>query len=196
MTLDPLHEDTVRGQVLLEEHRSAVEPYDRQAVEANRGAIAFAVMGLRALFVLNGGALIVFPAYLSLLDINVDVAFEDSFTAAASFIAGLLAVALATLIGYLTQLQSGRHAYHGKQAVVIALQNALRGPGLSAATDAIVENHKIAAAKAKRMAAAFRALAVVFALLSLGCFTSGAYFAAAAVITGTEDDSDTGPTRI
>ncbi|HLF58707.1 MAG TPA: hypothetical protein VI732_03675 [Alphaproteobacteria bacterium] len=181
-----------RRRLIRAEWRAAIDPFDRQALEANSNALALGVTGLRALFVLNGGALVVLPVYLSLLGTDLDAAFLATAMAAASFLAGLVLAGLATLFAYFTETQKGRLAFHGRQARA----NALSDPAESDAADSGAEKFKAGAARGATVMKRLRLCAIGFAIFSLACFAGGAYFAAIAVMTGPGQDDETSVSKI
>jgi hypothetical protein len=194
--------ETERQRLFLREVQSAAEPFDRQAREAGANAVTLAVMGLRALYLLNGGALIVFPAYLSLLGTDVDTAYRAAVVAAAIFVAGLGLAAVATILGYVSEAQRARTATRAQEAAAAALREScdVMPPDLANArapdTYKTLDTYKTGAARSARSSRRWRVAAAVAAFLSLACFVGGSYFAAVAVMTAPPDDEETGVSRI
>ena len=90
--------------------RTAANRYEQKFAESNRNALALGQLGLRALFILNGGALLVFPIYLVLLDVDLDAAFGSFVYSGSLFVAGILLAAVATASGYFAEIQRSRMA--------------------------------------------------------------------------------------
>lgn len=173
----PVRQDVVGG------GEAAPNPFDRRAAEAGGNAVTLAVMALRALFLLNGGALIVFPAYLSLLGADVDAAYVAAATAAVIFIAGLVLAVLATLFAYLSEIARTRAEMSRASA---AAPGALSGDA----------GNGFGVTKSARRIGRLRIAAAAAVLLSLVCFACGSYFAAVAVMAGPADDEAVGTSRI
>jgi len=152
---------------------------ERQIEEANRNAVALAVSGLRALFLLNGGALLVFPAYLTLMDTDLDAAFVLLVAAFVSFLAGLILAALAALAGYFSEIyRARRHLF-----AAVGVANSVLARGAHPAY-AVIERRGADEARAGRIASRLRGAAIALAVLSLIGFCGGAYFAAGTLMTG------------
>ena len=186
-----------RRRLLAAEWQTAIEPFDRQAQEADVHAVTLGAVGLRALFILNGGALIVFPAYLGLLGIDLDSAFRLIFLAGVGFLVGLVFAALGTLLAYFAEASRGRLAYYGKQAVLSALRDSYRAAhaaGPVAQTD--IEKYRAQAARTAKISRRLRIAAIVVAVFSLAFFAAGAYFSAAAVMTGPSSSDETGASTV
>lgn len=188
--------------------RAAARSYEQRFVESHRNALALGQLGLRALFILNGGALLVFPIYLVLLNIDLDAAFGSFLYASSLFVAGILLAAAATLCGYFAEIQRSRIALAKLRAVTAELHQS--GIGLTASVDAehapvesiggesAIAPGRILGGRDSRPGFGrwLRVAAIALAFASLFCFAGGAYFAAAAVITGTSQDSDTDATKV
>jgi len=186
-----------RRRLLVAEWHAAIAPFDRQAQEANAHAVALGAVGLRALFVLNGGALLVFPAYLSVLGTDLDAAFRPAFLAGVGFLAGLVMAAVATMLAYLTEVNRGRLAFQGKHAVTVALQDAYRGAHASEpASQMDIDDFRAQAMRTAKASRRLRIAAVIVAIFSLAFFAAGAFFSAAAVMTGPGSSEETGARTI
>jgi hypothetical protein len=167
----------------MERWRDAAAPLERQIQEANRTAVTLAVTGLRAMFMLNGGALLVFPAYLTLMDTDLDAAFALLVMGFSAFLAGLIFAALATLLGYFTEIYRARGAAHAYEAAGMKFRGAVAG-GAAAPVAAVIAKHEAEEARAARIGSRLRAAAICLAVLSLISFCGGAYFAAGTLMTG------------
>jgi len=86
---------------LFREWDASLGPHREARKSASEAAVSFAQLGLKSCLLLNGGALIALPAYVSL-----DDACQGPLIvlAAASFVAGLVAGAIATLFAYQTMV--------------------------------------------------------------------------------------------
>lgn len=194
---DEVGGEAERRRQVAAEWQNAVEPFERQAHEANVHAVTLGAVGLRALFVLNGGALLVFPAYLGLLGIDLDTAFRLIFLAGVGFLAGLVFAALGTLLAYFAEASRVRLAYQGKQAVLSALRDSYRTAHAAeptAQTD--IEKYRAQAARTAKISRRLRTAAIVVAVFSLAFFAAGAFFSAAAVMTGPSSSDETGASTI
>lgn len=186
-----------RRRLLAAEWHAAVEPFDRQAQEANAHAVALGAVGLRALFILNGGALLVFPAYLGLLGIDLDAAFRLIFVAGIGFLAGLVLAAVGTLLAYFAEASRGRLAFQGKQAVLSGLRDSYRASYAAEPTaQADIEKFRAQAARTAKVSKRLRIAAIAVAVLSLAFFAAGAFFSAAAVMTGPSSSDETGASTV
>jgi len=189
--------DAERRHLLAAEWRTAIEPLDRQAQEANVHAVALGAVGLRALFVLNGGALLVFPAYLGLLGIDLDSAFRLIFLAGVGFLTGLIFAALGTLLAYFAEASRGRLAFHGKQAVLSAMRDSYRAAqAVEPVAQTGIEKYRAQAARTAKISRRLRVAAIVVAVFSLAFFAAGAFFSAAAVMTGPSPSDETGASTV
>jgi len=204
---DPVRADRIAAA------RAAAHSYEQKFVESHRNALALGQLGLRALFILNGGALLVFPIYLVLLDIDLDAAFGSFLYSSSLFVAGILLAAAATLCGYFAEIQRGRTVLLKLRALAAELHDA--GVGIAEPAGAVSAASEFSSIESIGGESAMgpdrfkgggdsrlgigrllRIAAIASAFASLFCFAGGAYFAAATVITGTSQDSNTDATKV
>lgn len=193
LTSEPLTAD--RGGRLAAEWRATIEPFERQVQEANAHAVALGAMGLRALFILNGGALLVFPAYLSVLGTDLDAAFRPTVLAGASFLGGLMLAAIATLLAYLSEAYRARSLFQARQAVAGAFEAVHRGD-VDVAIAADMGTYRARTLRTAKITPGLRVAAIVIAAISLAFFAAGAVCSAAAVMTGPGSSDDTGVSTV
>lgn len=91
------------------EHRSAflaeweiaVNPHTERAIEASKGALSLVRLGLRSLMILNGGALVLTPAYIGLFKISLETPNTLLVVVSASmFVFGLILSWACMLLGF------------------------------------------------------------------------------------------------
>ncbi|MCH9052631.1 MAG: hypothetical protein IIA72_16415 [Proteobacteria bacterium] len=88
-----------RRLAFLEEWRTNLTPIQESIASADRGAIDFALAGLKSGFLLNGGALIALPAFIEIFKLKPGDA--DLFVfAAIPFALGLITCTVANFLGY------------------------------------------------------------------------------------------------
>jgi hypothetical protein len=88
------------------------------------GALKFADAAIKAVFALNGGGLIAFPAFIALFKIDAQLHARSIIAAGAIFVLGLICGALTTLFGYLsamTAVESHRHLVDATTAKYAAI---------------------------------------------------------------------------
>lgn len=193
--------------------RAAAHRYEQKVVESNRNALALGQLGLRALFILNGGALLIFPIYLVLLDVDLDAAFGSFVYSRSLFVAGILLAAVATASGYFAEIQRSRTALLKLQMLAAEVRDGDIDIGEPAGAKSAVDQFdggKSIGGEPAIVSSRFedgghprlglgrllRIAAIASAFASLFCFAGGAYFAAATVITGVPQDSDTDTTKV
>lgn len=85
-----------------EEYRKEFEqrvfPLDQYIISSERGAIDYGMMGIKSLYILNGGAVIVLPAYITLLDISINS--SSVILMSFLFFCGLVVTFVANLFAY------------------------------------------------------------------------------------------------
>lgn len=86
----------------LERWRTDVQPLHEHRLMSREHAYGYAKVAIQTMFLLNGGALIAFPAFAQL----VETAFKDHVTFAllsiGGFVLGLLLIAITALLAYLS----------------------------------------------------------------------------------------------
>lgn len=86
----------------LERWRTDVQPIHEAAERSREMAYGYAKLAIQTMFLLNGGALIVFPAFAQL----VGTAFRDHVVSAllsvGGFVSGLVLIGVTTLLAYLS----------------------------------------------------------------------------------------------
>ncbi len=84
----------------LERWKADIVPVEQHVIEAERGAIAFAQTALKSGFILNGGALIVLPAFMQIFSVS-DVASAYITITILCFTGGLFLCGIGALLAYL-----------------------------------------------------------------------------------------------
>ena len=191
--------------------RAAAHRYEQKFAESNRNALALSQLGLRALFILNGGAILVFPIYLVLLNVDLDAAFGSFVYSSSLFVAGILLAAVATASGYFAEVQRSRMALLKLRRLAAEVHDidiaepagAESAPdrfdgGESIGGEPVIVSGRMEDGGHPRFGLGqwLRVAAIALAFASLLCFAGGAYFAAATVITGVSQDSDTDATKV
>ena len=186
--------------------RAAAHRYEQKFAESNRNALALGQLGLRALFILNGGALLVFPIYLVLLNVDLDAAFGSFVYSSSLFVAGILLAAVATASGYFAEVQRSRMALLKLRRLAAEVHDidiaepagAESAPIESIGGEPVIVSGRMEDSGHPRFGLGqwLRVAAIALAFASLLCFAGGAYFAAATVITGVSQDSDTDATKV
>lgn len=178
--------------------RAAAHRYEQKFAESNRNALALGQLGLRALFILNGGALLVFPIYLVLLDVDLDAAFGPFVYSSSLFVAGILLTAVATASGYFAEIQRSRIALLKLRMLAAEVHDVDIDIAEPAGGEPAIVSGRFKNGGHPRFGLGrwLRIAAIASAFGSLFCFAGGAYFAAATVITGVPQDSDTDTTKV
>jgi hypothetical protein len=102
----------------------AVGPMHESSRSNYEGALKFADAAIKAVFALNGGGLIAFPAFIALFKIDAQLHARSIIAAGAIFVLGLICGALTTLFGYLsamTAVESHRHLVDATTAKYAAI---------------------------------------------------------------------------
>ncbi|MFZ0693372.1 MAG: hypothetical protein WAN51_04355 [Alphaproteobacteria bacterium] len=178
--------------------RAAAHRYEQKFTESNRNALALGQLGLRALFILNGGALLIFPIYLVLLDVDLDAAFGSFVYSGSLFVAGILLAAVATASGYFAEIQRSRMALLKLRALAAEVHDGEIDIAEPVGGEPAIVPGRFKDGGHPRLGLGrlLRIAAIASAFASLFCFAGGAYFAAATVITGVSQDSDTDATKV
>ena len=86
----------------LERWRTDVQPVHEHRMMSREHGHAFAKVGIQMMFLLNGGALIAFPAFAKLVDVSFSEQITWALLSIASFVLGLVLIAVTALLAYLS----------------------------------------------------------------------------------------------
>ena len=116
-----------RRRAFLHEWEIAVHSQDADIRVANQGAVDLGRAVLQTAIMLNGGALVLIPAYLALVREPMDTAHQDRIVwCVIAFIAGLVLAWLSAACAYFTMVCQGAARSSLRGATAIRLHNALR----------------------------------------------------------------------
>lgn len=88
--------------VSLERWNTALRPIHEKYIQSRAQSVAFATLGIRSMFLLNGGALLVFPAFAKLLGTGFVEQMGWAQWSIGCFVVGLITIALTTVQAYLS----------------------------------------------------------------------------------------------
>ena len=88
--------------VSLERWNTALRPIHEKYIQSRAQSVAFATLGIRSMFLLNGGALLVFPAFAKLLGTGFVEQMGWAQWSIGCFVVGLITIALTTVLAYLS----------------------------------------------------------------------------------------------
>ena len=112
-------------QDFLREWQIGVLPLDESLLALNQGAIEFGQAALKAAFLLNGGALVVFPAFATVFGVTDKT---DLISAALVFVLALALTWLATACAYFTMVYQGLSTLKRREAGAKRLENSYYPP--------------------------------------------------------------------
>lgn len=93
------------------EWEAAVPPLEELAIEADKAALSFVQMGLRTSLILNGGALVLTPAYMTLFKIPAASPHVTLIAGATCFVLGLVFSWICMLIGFFAMATASDRSY-------------------------------------------------------------------------------------
>jgi len=175
-----------RRRLFLDEWETGVTSLDEEGRSLNSGAIKFAISGLRSLFLLNGGGVVVLPAYVVLFKVSVDKISQDLVVAALAFVVGLVLAAVANITAYFTMVQQVENTWYRREKAAHELEKAYWGSGVTQKSSTNERDQIDFPRVIKRTAVVSEALrwaAIALAIASLGAFLVGIYFIWSAFIT-------------
>lgn len=105
----------------LQVFQSNVEPPRSLSTHRMRGAVDFAITGLKAGYLLNGGALVVVPALVKVFE-PLGSGIFDLFDALAYFAFGLVLCVVANLLGFKSLYWSSRAQWSYAQAMAVSVK--------------------------------------------------------------------------
>ena len=164
-----------RRQDFLREWQIGVLPLDEDARARDRGAVDFGQAGLKAAFLLNGGALVVFPALAAVFE-KMDKNYL--IVAALIFVVGLLSTWLATACAYFTMVYQGSSTRNLREANAQRLQSTYYPPkqGSKPASEKSPEDLEKDSRRGAIVSEVFRWSVIVLSILSFVAFVTGVFF--------------------
>jgi len=99
---DSARRGQVHGNSFLDRWLTDVEPVHERTERSRRFRAQYAQLALRAVFVSNGAALIVFPAVARMIDAPIAANMQLFLIAEGSFFAGVILILVAMLLSYVT----------------------------------------------------------------------------------------------
>lgn len=119
-----LNDDPERKRrMFLDEWKTAVESQESDRRSLNEGATNFAQSVLRSGFILNGGVLVLFPAYVQLLGISIGSQISNVIVSGAAFVCGLLFVWFASFFGYFTLVLQASSVHWAREKATKTLES-------------------------------------------------------------------------
>lgn len=193
--MDPVEFAHTRRELYLREWETSVSPAEVVLRDATRGAFDIALAGLKSVTTLNGGGLVLIPAYVGLFSQNGQGISPELAAAISLFALGLVVAMLAYLGGYFTMLgqQKAAALKREKEATRINRMYFLQSPGeptveqqtgapkAAAAKVKTEEEFSADAENAARSSERLRWFAIACAIASLAAFIVGGIFGGLAI---------------
>jgi hypothetical protein len=174
--------ESVRKQ-FREDHEFAIGPLRDKARSEYDGALKFADGGIRSLFSLNGGGLIALPAFVKLFETDMHGATAWFVGAAIlMFVAGLIAAALVSLLGYFSAMKGNESAQLNMTAISTKYATHYGQIPETSTTEAGIKAAESTAKKHTARSILLRTIAVTSSVVSLVAFITGACLAAWALV--------------
>lgn len=104
----------------LERWKADIAPVEQFEIEAGKGAIAFAQTALKSGLILNGGALIVLPAFMQIFRVS-DVAPVHITITILCFTGGLFLCGIGALLAYLAMTATERRLGFSREIRILRL---------------------------------------------------------------------------
>jgi len=151
--------------------KARVEALYRSQAERSKFVIDFALLGLRSLVLVNGGALI---AMLTFLGHNQELAIRRELWSGFGWLVVGLGAALGSIVcAYLSQQQFTHQEASAAEKIF------MNSYGNQAKNEAAAGEHE---ARHLRQGAMWQYIAIALALLSFGCFARGCYVTLGALV--------------
>lgn len=168
--------DTTR--LFLERWRVDVQPVHEHRLMSREHAHGFAKVAIQTTFLLNGGALIAFPAFAQL----VGTGFRDhvgwALTSITGFVLGLVFIAVTALLAYLSMEADAEAVLQLEESVKARLNQSQVADEKKPKYDKLYEEAEAGREKRYAHAMRFRTWAVGLGIASMLAFTFGAFSAA------------------
>jgi len=162
----------------LERWRTEVQPVHEEKERSREMAFGFAKMAIQTMFLLNGGALIAFPAFAGL----VGAAFKEHISifllSAGGFVTGLVFIAITGLLAYISMDADTEAIRQREEIVKIDLIKAQNPDGFTPDMQKIQDEAKQARDASYQRAVGLRRRALGLGIGSMFAFVFGASFAA------------------
>lgn len=178
MTMENLARE--RRSAFLVEFRTSLEPVERVAGREAEGALQHALLGIRTVYLLNGGGLVAIPAILKIIS-NDPLPGTFLAWAAGVFILGVLFNALANLNGYVAFLSAFEAANLDQHARAKSVEGHYYPPKDMTKHQADVLQHEIDAEKKRKCAYQRSQRGLIAWVLSLISFFVGVILASISV---------------
>ena len=154
---------------------AAHDEYHRHTAE---GAVAFAQTALKAGLLLNGGGLILMPAYVVMFSLSTEQNLGWLIAAAIGFLAGLLSGWLGTGAAYFTMVSQGNVVAYDKNIAASEIQTMHFPPDEPTASNRKkeVEQWRLKREVGRKISERWRWTGIGFSILSFFGFIAGAGF--------------------
>ena len=157
----------------LREWEVRVVPLDQDRQFAEKAAVDYVLAGIKAGFLLNGGALVVLPPLVIMFNINTTCGRGLLITAAAAFIIGLALVGLTTILAFSVMLYLGMATNQKREHVARTIQKKYYGENDRNSVEILTEIAGLRD-KLQKRSDRLQAVAICTAISSAVAFVAGA----------------------
>ena len=162
----------------LERWRVDVQPEHEHLLMSRQHAHEFAKVAIQTVFVLNGGALIAFPAFAQLVGTGFENSVGWALSGIAAFVLGLVLIALTTLIAYLSMVADMEAVWQSRERVTASLNQTQVPEAEQSRFDERRAEADAALARYNRISMRLRAWGIALGIGSILAFMVGAACAA------------------
>lgn len=157
---------------LLKEWAAAVTPLEAKAQWADTAAVDFAMLGIKSLYLLHGGALVALPVFHEKLALESAVWIPPIWLAAVIYILGLCTTTFLNVVCYLAMGIQAESTKRQREATAGKISLSIYGEHGKNNAAHIKETER-AAARHARCFRVLRRVAILLAALSNGLFIGG-----------------------
>jgi hypothetical protein len=102
----------------LREYEVGISPIDKDKVTAQEGALELSILGIKSIFILNGGAFIAIPALSHTFQISTANMKAHLISAACAFSIGLISAMATNIIAYFSQSKYAEQLYWHREVAI------------------------------------------------------------------------------
>lgn len=173
LELERLTYSNERTRTYLEHLRIEVGTVHESAERSRDMAFGFAKMALQTMFLLNGGALIAFPAFAQLVGNGFSSHVTTALISICGFAAGLVFISTATLLAYLAMDADKESSYRREGVLTINLTQSYHPDCHNQAQEELRTERQSDSEKYHALGNKLRTGAIVLGFLSLAAFIGG-----------------------
>jgi hypothetical protein len=176
LSLDSATFNNDKYRVFLELWRTQVQPYHEHRLMSREQAYGFAKTTLQTIIVLNGGALIAFPAFAQLIGPTFQQNITWSIISIGLFVLGLVLGALSGLLSYLSMSADADSLYYEEEAAKADLNKSMANSDAQGSYESIRNEALNKQKKSHGKAYTLAYWAIRFGIFSILSFMIGAFF--------------------